>query len=94
MEEATVVSSPCSHEWINHSYYLDMIFEVTFDNRVGEELIFRSNFVPLIPCPLDILLPASIVVIAVDQAQYEPDPILAGLRHHKIQPLDQEKAMA
>ena len=75
----------------NSSNDLDMTFVVTFDNKVGEEFIIRSNVLPLISCPLDILLLPSKAIVVVNQAQYELDAILSCLRHHKIQPLDQKK---
>ena len=72
-------------------FYLDMVFVEALDNRVSEELIVRSNALPLLSCPLHVLLPPSKAVVAVHEAQYHLNPMLPCLRQHEIQPLETDE---
>ena len=72
-------------------FYLAMVFVEALDNRVSEELIVRSNALPLLSRPLHVLLPPSKAVVAVHEAQYHLNPMLPGLRQHEIQPLDEHR---
>ena len=60
--------------------YLDMVLVEALDNRVSEELIVRSNGLPLLSCPLHILLPPSEALITVHKAKYHLNPVLPSLR--------------
>ena len=73
------------------AFYLDMVLVEALDNRVSEELIVRSNALPLLSRPLHVLLPPSKAVVAVHEAQYHLNPMLPGLRQHEIQPLDEHR---
>ena len=73
------------------AFYLDMVLVEALDNRVSEELIVRSNALPLLSRPLHVLLPPSKAVVAVHEAQYHLNPMLPCLRQHEIQPLDEHR---
>lgn len=66
-----------------------MVLVEALDNRVSEELIVRSNALPLLPRPLHVLPPPSKAIITVHKAQYHLNPILPSLRYHEIQPLNE-----
>jgi hypothetical protein len=61
-------------------FYLDMVLVEALDNRVSEELVVRSNALPLLSCPLHVLLPPSKAVVAVHKAQDHLNPMLPSLR--------------
>lgn len=59
--------------------YLDMVLVETLGNRVSEELIVRSNGLPLLPRPLHVLPSPSKAIIAVHKAEYHLNSILPSL---------------
>ena len=65
------------HSTLSH---LDMVLVEALGNRVSEELIVRSNGLPLLPRPLRVLLPPSEAIIIVHKAQNHLNPILPSLR--------------
>ena len=73
------------------AFYLDMVLVEALDNRVSEELIVRSNALPLLSRPLHVLLPPSKAVVTVHEAQYHLNPMLPCLRQHEIQPLETDE---
>ena len=71
--------------------HLDMVFVIHLHDRVGKEIILRIQVLSLTSCPVHILLPPSKVLIIIHQTQYQLNPIPPSLRHHKIQPLHNQK---
>jgi len=65
--------------------YLDMVLVVSLDNMIGVEVIIRCQVLALqLSCPLNILLPPSQILIAVNQTQYHMNPTLVGLGNYKV----------
>lgn len=69
-----------------------MGFKVSFESRMSEEVIIRSQIQACIFTPFNILLFPTIGFPVVSKGQYKPDFVLLCFAHDEIQSLKCEKA--
>lgn len=71
-----------------------MVRVVSLDNLIGVEVVIRAQVVLLgliiiqllllFPCPLNILLATSKILVVINQTQDHIYPVLFGLSNHKV----------